>query len=393
MPDATWQEAIETGRRWLLLAHGGEDLAAWPARPLDWVDAEAILGALGEQGFHDEVAQVLATLPERQALDGSLMGPGGSAAANGAALVALARHVELAGDGELAERLVGPVAKSVHWIDKRGRRTRRSGPGLTGDDRAWSIRGLEAAASLLDGIDQPEVAADARAFMAALEAGLDEPPSPSGPGSPPPELCGAAVVDPVGRAGLSPRRTLPAGHAPSWPPVTPSPSTDWRGSCRWPRPPGPGPKSCIPGPVAVPPVTAMTWPRGPTCCASSATSSSARPRPGWRCAACTRGRGWVRGSRCTTPRPGFGRLSFAVRWHGARPALLWDLAAPEGAGPVLLTCPGLDPTWRSTDPRGEALLAPPDHLTAVDEEAPVVDAAVEADPIGGPPSEPPPSFT
>jgi hypothetical protein len=49
----------------------------------------------------------------------------------------------------------------------------------------------------------------------------------------------------------------------------------------------------------------------------------------------------------------FGRLSFAVRWHGERPALLWEL---EGEG--RLTAPALDPSWSTTDPRGEALLAP-----------------------------------
>jgi hypothetical protein len=49
-----------------------------------------------------------------------------------------------------------------------------------------------------------------------------------------------------------------------------------------------------------------------------------------------------------------GTLSFAVRWHGARPALLWD--APPG---VELRAPALDPAWSSKEPAGEALLAEP----------------------------------
>ncbi len=55
---------------------------------------------------------------------------------------------------------------------------------------------------------------------------------------------------------------------------------------------------------------------------------------------------------------GSGRLSYAVRWHGDRPALLWELEPWPGEPPVELTIPGLDPTWSSTQPSGEALLAP-----------------------------------
>lgn len=46
-----------------------------------------------------------------------------------------------------------------------------------------------------------------------------------------------------------------------------------------------------------------------------------------------------------------GRLSFSVRWHGPRPALLWECARP-----VVLTCPVLDPAFRGSGPSGDALL-------------------------------------
>ena len=52
-----------------------------------------------------------------------------------------------------------------------------------------------------------------------------------------------------------------------------------------------------------------------------------------------------------------GKLSFAVRWHGERPALLWELDRYDDV-PVPLTAPTLDPTWTTTEARGEALLAP-----------------------------------
>ncbi len=51
-----------------------------------------------------------------------------------------------------------------------------------------------------------------------------------------------------------------------------------------------------------------------------------------------------------------GVLDFAVRWHGYRPALLWDFT-PHGADPVELRCSALDPTWSTIEPKGEVLLA------------------------------------
>lgn len=49
-----------------------------------------------------------------------------------------------------------------------------------------------------------------------------------------------------------------------------------------------------------------------------------------------------------------GLASFAIRWHGYRPALLWDL---ELTRPVTVRCPALDPEWSTVDARGETLLA------------------------------------
>lgn len=48
----------------------------------------------------------------------------------------------------------------------------------------------------------------------------------------------------------------------------------------------------------------------------------------------------------------WGEVSFAVRWHGARPALLWECEQP-----VTIRVPSLDAAWSSQAPRGEALLS------------------------------------
>lgn len=53
-----------------------------------------------------------------------------------------------------------------------------------------------------------------------------------------------------------------------------------------------------------------------------------------------------------------GSCAFAVRWHGARPALLWEIDVTATSDPVTITC-GLDPTWSTTEPSGEALLEAP----------------------------------
>ncbi len=63
----------------------------------------------------------------------------------------------------------------------------------------------------------------------------------------------------------------------------------------------------------------------------------------------------------------YGSVSFAVRWHGNRPALLWEIDRPAAAShePLTIAVPGLDATWSSTEPAGEALLAPPPHEARV----------------------------
>lgn len=48
--------------------------------------------------------------------------------------------------------------------------------------------------------------------------------------------------------------------------------------------------------------------------------------------------------------------SFAVRWHGERPAVLWE---QHGDAPIELTAPDLDPDWQTTQRSGETLWPAP----------------------------------
>jgi hypothetical protein len=52
-------------------------------------------------------------------------------------------------------------------------------------------------------------------------------------------------------------------------------------------------------------------------------------------------------------------ISFAVRWHGERPAVLWEQHGEQRA----LTAPRVDPTWTSDAVSGEALWAAPAQPT------------------------------
>ena len=51
-----------------------------------------------------------------------------------------------------------------------------------------------------------------------------------------------------------------------------------------------------------------------------------------------------------------GIVSFAVRWHGPRPALLWEVVGHGGPAATRIVAPGLDPAWSTTDASGETLL-------------------------------------
>jgi len=69
-----------------------------------------------------------------------------------------------------------------------------------------------------------------------------------------------------------------------------------------------------------------------------------------------------------------GSCSFALRWHGARPALLWEV--PAGA---TVRAPALDPSWSSNEAAGETLLAePPTSLLAMGEATSVSGRAIDA---------------
>jgi hypothetical protein len=53
------------------------------------------------------------------------------------------------------------------------------------------------------------------------------------------------------------------------------------------------------------------------------------------------------------PATAMATVSYAVRWHGLRPAIVWEVEGGEAA----LCAPALDANWSSSDAKGETLLA------------------------------------
>ena len=57
-------------------------------------------------------------------------------------------------------------------------------------------------------------------------------------------------------------------------------------------------------------------------------------------------------------------VSFAVRWHGERPAVLWEQHTVGESPTVELTAPDVDSDWRTSEATGEALWAAPARAKA-----------------------------
>jgi hypothetical protein len=449
LPDERLAEAIAANRRFLLLLHDGDDITPGPAtyHRFWFRDAAYLLAALDQYGYHDEVAQVLASYPARQKADGFFFSQRYEWDANGAALVSLLRHHRVSRDAALIERMVGEIARAVHWIDRtrrtgarrRGRRSARD----RGVDRAtvgllpagvsaehlgpfdhfywddfWGVAGLRAGAELLRAVDQPEAAEDAERFAAAMWADL--------------EASLALTADRLGTPAIpaGPRRHVDAGAigslaacaplglmAPDDPRIAATVDAirdgftlaDGRAFYQGISHTGlgtyltlhlaavelrAGDRRCLDRldwllEVATP---TWTWPEavhphiGGGCMGdghhgwaaaelltfvrdllvredaggdvSNGSGAPAADQPGVVISSLVPDRWYGRGWEVHGAPTAHGHVSYAVRWHGDRVALLWEVEPHEGVGPVRLRAPGLDPTWSTTERRGEALLGP-----------------------------------
>jgi hypothetical protein len=422
LPDERLASAVAANRAYLLLLHDGPDITPGPAtyHRFWFRDAAYLLGALDRYGHANAAAEVLRSYPGRQQGDGFFASQRREWDANGCALHALAEHWRLHRDTALLHEVAPSVARGAEWIERtrhKGRRRQEPElrgllpPGISAEhlgpfdhfywDDFWGIRGLRDAAELLAAAGEIDGAASAARFAEAFRADV--------------EASLALVADRLGTLAVpaGPRRRIDPGVIGSLAAVWPLrlfDATDPRmaataevirerfclGDAFFQGISHTGLGTYLTLQLAFVELEAgdpraldrlawlldvatptWTWPeavhpRLPGGCMGDG-------HHGWAAAdlltfvrnllvretadglaLCSLlPDGWRGGKLEVHDAPThFGRLSYAVRWHGDRPALLWELVPHEGVGPVRLTAPGLDPSWSSTEPAGEALLGP-----------------------------------
>jgi hypothetical protein len=405
LPDAALTGAADAARGFVLL-HAPPDrtaaaLVAEARRSVGAADTEARSALVAEQGMTGAIADAV-----------------GSMAATGQALVALGREPDEALVGPVAK--ASHWIERKRQVRRHRRDTLRAGLlpagpqpleiGAEGQaylDDWWSVAGLVRAAQLLVRAGQVEAAVDADRIarglaadvdrsVTAATASLDVDAIPAGPGRP---LDGGVVgvvvaaafgaVDPAVPAVsatldlVREELTTPAGAvtagvlAPAWSPWLTAllakveiGQGDRRGLDRlralvaasaprgtWPELAGGDPALLVPRVDHDPKATAafllavrelLLSEQGPRFEPPDTLAILPVVDPAWL----------GQEVELHDASTGAGRFGFGVRWHGERPALLWELVPDRPEWPVRIVAPSLDPAWSSPDPVGEALLAP-----------------------------------
>ena len=431
LPDERLAEAVDANRAFLLLLHDGDEITPGPTtyHRFWFRDAAYLLAALDRYGFHRETAEVLASYPGRQHVDGFFFSQRQEWDANGAALWSIAEHWRLTRDRDALDPLMQSVAKGVQWIERkrRSKRSRRD-PELRGLlpagisaehlgpfdyfywDDFWGLKGLEDGALLLGVGGEERASADAARFadgfrrdiessLAIVARRLGTDAVPAGPrrrldagviGSlvacyplqllRPDHPAMAATADlirerftideaffqGISHTGLGTYLTLQlafveleAGDRRAldrlrW--MTRAATSTWT----WPEAIHPRLEGgCMgDGHHGWAAADFLTFVRN-MLVREVPAGWTGEADPGGLALCTMIPDDWLgHGIEVHDAPTHHGTLSFAVRWHGERPALLWELDPHPGSGAVRITAPGLDPAWSSTEPRGEALLAP-----------------------------------
>ncbi len=395
-------EAVRSARRAALLHAAGDDAMSWSDGLLGVFDACSLIVALDQHALHAEAAKLLMGLVDRIDVDGRFELEHHRMDASAAWLHAVERHVRLADDTAMARVTVGEIATVAHRLDRdarslddRRRARRAAGPewtttpeSLRVHDLVWAHSGLLAAAAVLRAADQPEAADEIDRSVLSLSSACASALA-TAPGSTESAIAAVvalvesdsvfladrgllhslveiasgaavrgAVVARVGEAALGPRVSAAIAAArirlgdPTavevlrWLLEIGAPTWNWPDAVH----PRTGDGAAGDGHSAVSTAAFLQLTRSLTVVEDAHEVDLLPAVPtDW----------FGRPIEVHDLPTAHGLLSFAVRWHGERPALLWDLRPGDVADGVTLRCSGLDPSWTTTELRGESLLAAP----------------------------------
>ncbi|MEM7286373.1 MAG: hypothetical protein AAF480_08490 [Actinomycetota bacterium] len=323
VPDERVLRVLAAARRHVLLGSAAApDSGFWRDDP-GWLTAAAAVG-LDAWGHHTEARELLLAATGVDDLTTHAARTGTEA---GALVWAWAELLERRPDPDLLEALTGWLTEAAIGLTRRrrglfGRRDR-------GADSGWRAVGLASAASLLSRIEDGTIGPDLVDALPDLVDELRPEPSSLALALGGRRLGGdvdTTVLDLLAER-LEVEATLPAVAAASSPTgalAGPHRAHDPLASILYliaarraivDEPDGTG------GPIAIVPGVPEEW-------FGAAIEAHAVPVTG-------------------------GAVAFGVRWHGERPAVLWDVAT---AAPTTISAPSLDPSWSDDRPRAEALL-------------------------------------
>ena len=339
-PEPDWSDALTWATRMLLLT-GPDEVGACldrrrvaPAGAAAAVRAATVAEALARLGGIDGADAIAGALAGAQRLGGEARLGDRS---DGTVALLHAAGAVLAGPygGSRTEDLIAPVAVAIRRV--------RKGRGVPDGLAPSAVRALRSLAPVLVAVGQPEVAEDALAAAATL--GGTDAPRRSGTGDPSSTLDHAmAVRDDVARGvGADRLRAL-------WDDRTASGRSDASTEL------GDGIGSVPTGVTGFD--AAELAARTLALLDLFVADGTLGPDLLVEVPSAWVGNG-IEAHGMQTP---WGRVSYAVRWHSGRPALLWEIEPPAGlsgtaAEPVVRSS-GLDPAWQGTGWTGEALLGP-----------------------------------
>jgi hypothetical protein len=347
LPDERVNRVYGAAVRNLLLASGDGAVAAPHGREDDWTvaDEARIVRALHAAGLHDAANAVLRRRGDEFELDGWYRREPPSLGRNAALFLAIGDAWTMSGDRSTIDAVLGPAAKAAHWSERY--RARRPRSIATADAYAMHDA-LLALARALAGVEQIEAAQDVAAFAARFVLDHETVLTETVPGDLPvvaPRGLDSAATAALGTvlARSGDERALVAlgwldevgGTSGRWPTYVHPRLGTGSGGC--------GDDPVVSAAVvelaralavreddrslALLPVVPAAWFGRPVDVRNIPTRH--------------------------------GRCSFSLRWHGERPALLWELDGDRVADGLEITTPALDGTFRTVERAGEALLAPP----------------------------------